>query len=289
MGNANYFAEGDWNAACAECGRKFKASELIQLPPGVAGSGLYVCRAHWNPRQPQDYVRGIQENPQAPWVQPVLTSSSVGVLGGPGGSIIDVSTVFIDIPWVPGGSTINNFVLTDYATADQIAVGGTITVNIPADVTITGSFSFGTGWPPGTTFIVNNNGSVTVTPDIPANTNVVVNGVPLGKPVTNPTYTIKWQMGIFPAPVLVFNVQPTDTGPNTSISPAIEVWVVGNLSVSITNLTLNIMMTIGINPGSPPGVLSGTTTQTTVNGIATFSDLKIDQTGNGYVLIASVV
>lgn len=71
-GKNDYLALGDWNAACAECARKFKASEMIQLPPGVPGGGMYVCRQHWNMRQPQDYVRGIPDKMAAPWQQPII-------------------------------------------------------------------------------------------------------------------------------------------------------------------------------------------------------------------------
>jgi len=53
MSGADYLALGDWNAACAWCGRKRKASTMRQLPPGVPGGGLRVCPDHWNPRQPQ--------------------------------------------------------------------------------------------------------------------------------------------------------------------------------------------------------------------------------------------
>lgn len=69
MGRADYLALGDWNAACAECGRKRKASTMVQVPPGVPGAGLYVCPEHWRPQQPQDFVRGIPDQPAAPWVQ----------------------------------------------------------------------------------------------------------------------------------------------------------------------------------------------------------------------------
>jgi len=41
-------------------------------------------------------------------------------------------------------------------------------------------------------------------------------------------------------------------------------------------------MAIGQNPGG--GTLSGTKTVTAVNGVGTFSDLKIDRAGNGYTL-----
>lgn len=61
----DYFAPGDWNAACYVCGRKFKASELIRH-----WQGYYVCKDDWEPRQPQDFVRGVPDDQTVPWVQP---------------------------------------------------------------------------------------------------------------------------------------------------------------------------------------------------------------------------
>lgn len=69
-GQADYLALGDWNAACAQCGRKRKASEMMKLPKGVPGGDMYVCPEHWDFRQPQDYVRGIPDKMAAPWSQP---------------------------------------------------------------------------------------------------------------------------------------------------------------------------------------------------------------------------
>lgn len=71
-GRADYLELGSWNVACAECGRKFKAEEMRQLPPGVPGGGMWVCLPHWNQRQPQDFVRGIPERMAPPYVQPQL-------------------------------------------------------------------------------------------------------------------------------------------------------------------------------------------------------------------------
>ena len=304
-GRADYYDEGGYNALCYECGRKRKASDLVKH-----WQGYYVCPEHWEARHPQDFVRGIKDIETPPWVQDAGYTLSTGVLGSVGGSltggggnvpgtsivnsgIIDVPMVVVDIPWNPAGSTITDFVLTDYVVPP--ATAGTVIVNIPDGTTINGSFTLGptSVWPHGTTFIIHNHGIVKVIPTMPAGpgvtVNVVVSGVPLGVPVTNPTYTIQWQNGNFPPPVLVFDIQPTDAGANSSISPPIQVAVVGNLSVAITNVVFNIMLTIGINPGSPPGVLSGTLVQTTVNGVATFNDIQIDQPGNGYILIASVV
>ena len=33
--------------------------------------GYYVCPEHWEVRQPQDFVRGIQDIQTPPWTQPM--------------------------------------------------------------------------------------------------------------------------------------------------------------------------------------------------------------------------
>jgi len=49
-----------------------------------------------------------------------------------------------------------------------------------------------------------------------------------------------------------------------------------------------VTIAIGHNGGTLlPGTLSGTKTVTAVNGVATFSNLSIDQLGNGYTLVVS--
>ena len=68
-GRADYLELGDWNAICAECGRKGKASEMVQLPDGIAGARMYVHPEHYLRRNPQDFVRGVADKPAAPWIQ----------------------------------------------------------------------------------------------------------------------------------------------------------------------------------------------------------------------------
>lgn len=64
MGSSDFYLPGDWNAACYECGRKFKASELKKH-----WKGYYVCAKHWEARQPQDFVRGVPETAVPEYVQ----------------------------------------------------------------------------------------------------------------------------------------------------------------------------------------------------------------------------
>ena len=65
IGRADYYAPGDWNVVCFECGRKRKASTMQRH-----WQGYYVCPEHWEPRQAQDFVRAIPEKPAPPWIQP---------------------------------------------------------------------------------------------------------------------------------------------------------------------------------------------------------------------------
>lgn len=65
MGKADYLAEGDWNAMCSRCGKKFKASMLRKH-----WQGLWRCPTCWEPRQPQDFIRALPDVQTPPWVQP---------------------------------------------------------------------------------------------------------------------------------------------------------------------------------------------------------------------------
>ena len=65
MGRADYYAPGDWNAACYRCGAKRKASTMKRH-----WQGYWVCPEHWEPRHPQDFVKGVVDVQSVPWSQP---------------------------------------------------------------------------------------------------------------------------------------------------------------------------------------------------------------------------
>ena len=71
-GKSDYLALGDWNTICFECGRKFKASIMRKH-----WQGYWVCPAHWEPRQTQDFVKGVPDMQAPPWVQPPPANSFV--------------------------------------------------------------------------------------------------------------------------------------------------------------------------------------------------------------------
>ncbi|MBK9655984.1 MAG: hypothetical protein IPO66_11170 [Rhodanobacteraceae bacterium] len=83
---------------------------------------------------------------------------------------------------------------------------------------------------------------------------------------------------------LAFGQQPTNAVANTAIAPAPTVRILdagGNLTAS----TANVAIAIGANPGA--STLSGTTPVAAVGGIATFSNLSLNNAGNGYTLTAA--
>lgn len=75
-GKADYLELGTYNASCYQCGRKFKANMLVRN-----WQGYYVCPPHNEPRQPQDFVRGVQDIQTPPWTQPMPPDQFVGVTG----------------------------------------------------------------------------------------------------------------------------------------------------------------------------------------------------------------
>lgn len=87
MGRADFLELGSWNIVCFRCGKKAKASQSRKQ-----WQGYYVCDRPgcFEPRQPQDFVRGLPDIQAPPWVQPpsgdifVTTCSPSGVQAVPG-------------------------------------------------------------------------------------------------------------------------------------------------------------------------------------------------------------
>jgi len=85
-----------------------------------------------------------------------------------------------------------------------------------------------------------------------------------------------------------FTVQPSTTPPLVAIRPGVQVTVLDNAGNQMTTFNGPVTIAIGRNGGMlARGTLSGTTTVTAVDGVATFSNLSIDQSGNGYTLVVS--
>jgi alpha-tubulin suppressor-like RCC1 family protein len=84
---------------------------------------------------------------------------------------------------------------------------------------------------------------------------------------------------------LVFAAQPSSVQAGAVISPPVQVTVEDANGHTVTNATTAVTVAIGTNAGG--GTLSGSTTIDAAGGVATFSNLVIDQPGAGYTLTVS--
>lgn len=92
-----------------------------------------------------------------------------------------------------------------------------------------------------------------------------------------------------PAPsaaALRFAAQPSDTSAGVALS-SVTVQLVDSGGNALTAANASVTIALSANPGG--ATLSGTTTVSTVNGVATFSDLTLDRAGSGYALSASAI
>jgi hypothetical protein len=83
---------------------------------------------------------------------------------------------------------------------------------------------------------------------------------------------------------LAFTQAPVTTSAGSTITPAVRVAIQDASGNTVTSATAQVTLAIEANPGG--GTLSGTTTVSAVNGVAVFSNLSIDKTGDGYTLSA---
>src|SRR5213078_1312982 len=87
-----------------------------------------------------------------------------------------------------------------------------------------------------------------------------------------------------PATHVAFTTQPQTTQAGQTM-PAVRVSALDDAGNVVTGFTGSITVALGANHGG--GTLSGTTSVTAVNGVATFSTLSINNPGTGYTLVAS--
>ena len=59
------FRSGLWLAQCDRCGFDFWSNQLRK-----EWTGLRVCKKCWEPRHPQDYVRGVPDRQAPAWTRP---------------------------------------------------------------------------------------------------------------------------------------------------------------------------------------------------------------------------
>lgn len=85
--------------------------------------------------------------------------------------------------------------------------------------------------------------------------------------------------------MLTVAVQPANAHANTPILPAIQIGILDVKGDPVGNATNVVTLALGNNPGG--GTLSGTLSVAAVGGVATFNNVRINQPGQGYTLVAS--
>jgi hypothetical protein len=86
---------------------------------------------------------------------------------------------------------------------------------------------------------------------------------------------------------LAFTSQPTNAVAGASIGPVVQVTALDPAGNPVPGFTGSVTVAFGNNPGG--STLSGTTTVTAVNGVASFGDLSANKTGTSYWLTASAI
>jgi hypothetical protein len=74
MSYKSTWASGSWNVICDSCGRQFKAGDLK-----LRWDGLMVCQGDWEPRQPQDFVRGVADIQAPVWTRPQSSDTFIPI------------------------------------------------------------------------------------------------------------------------------------------------------------------------------------------------------------------
>lgn len=71
------YVSGAWKAECDRCGFDYLNTELRK-----EWTGLRVCNKCWDPRHPQEYLRGKADRQAPPWTRPDKDGTDVSVGSG---------------------------------------------------------------------------------------------------------------------------------------------------------------------------------------------------------------
>ncbi len=97
--------------------------------------------------------------------------------------------------------------------------------------------------------------------------------------------SVPFHVTVGPASRLSFKAQPRGARAGATLTPAITVAVQDAGGNTLSTATDRVVMGIDNNPSG--GTLRGATAKNAVAGVATFSDLQVDLSGQGYTLFAS--
>jgi uncharacterized repeat protein (TIGR03806 family) len=102
----------------------------------------------------------------------------------------------------------------------------------------------------------------------------------------NAVWRVTWTGSTGPTPTALAVVQqPSTVNAGATITPAVQVAVRDAAGNTVTSSSATVTLALGANPGG--ATLSGTLAVAAVNGVATFSNLSLNNAGAGYTLVAT--
>lgn len=212
-----------------------------------------------------------------------LSATSPGLTGATSApfAVVPGPAVKLDFVGQPA-STIARTTLPTVSVAVKDAVGNTVTtgaVTIGIDI----SANPGNAVLSGSTVARTVNGVATFTDLTVSNPGTGYTLVAFAVNLA-PATSASFNQTVGAAVKLAFGQQPAVSRPGAVMTPPFRVEVKDAAGNTITTATNSISVAIGANAGS--GTLSGTTTASAVNGVATFADLSINNAAS-YTLIAT--
>jgi hypothetical protein len=120
---------GGWKVICDVCGRLFKEHDLQKRWDGVM-----VCSGDWEPRQPQDFVRGVADKQAPPWTRPEasddflfvctpITSQAIADYGEADCARADINNRLIPVCTMEGSIAMPPTAIAGCAVAGKLAPG----------------------------------------------------------------------------------------------------------------------------------------------------------------------
>ena len=120
---------GGWKVICDVCGRLFKEHDLQKRWDGVM-----VCSGDWEPRQPQDFVRGVADKQAPPWARPEasddfifictpITSQAIADYGQADCARADIDNGLIPVCTMEGSIAMPPTAIAGCAVAGKLAPG----------------------------------------------------------------------------------------------------------------------------------------------------------------------
>ena len=134
MSYKSSYDPGQWKVVCDVCGREFKANQLRQR-----WDGLMVCQGDYEPRQPQDFVRGVADKMAPPWARPEssdvfafvctpITMQGIADYGVADCAMADVDRGNRPLCTLEGNSCISGFAISGCSVAGQPFPGMLVTL-----------------------------------------------------------------------------------------------------------------------------------------------------------------